>query len=135
MGVVVCARVDVCLCHVRYYSSGSYYRGCQTKTVSGRTCQSWSSQSPHKHKMTKAKLGAWKWPEARLINNYCRQPESSKGYPWCYTTDPRKRYEKCRPLKDDRKGLQCELGREQFTMRDCKSYIMKVHVDQDLWDV
>jgi len=82
--------------------------------------------------MTKAKLGAWKWPEARLINNYCRQPKSSKGYPWCYTTDPRKRYEKCRPLKDDRKGLQCELGREQFTMRDGKGYIMKVHVDQDL---
>ena len=33
-------------------------------------------------------------------NNYCRNPDNSKG-PWCYTTDKRKRWEYCQVPKCD----------------------------------
>ena len=34
---------------------GSEYRGEQTKTRSGKTCQVWATQSPHKHDNTPSK--------------------------------------------------------------------------------
>ena len=35
-----------------YEGNGSGYRGRKTTTISGRKCQDWGSQSPHKHKYT-----------------------------------------------------------------------------------
>jgi len=76
---------------------GSYdqgYRGCQTKTVSGKTCQKWTSQAPHRHSRTPAK-----YPDAGLGNhNYCRNPDKANTI-WCYTTDKKKRWEYCKPLQ------------------------------------
>jgi hypothetical protein len=70
------------------------YRGCQTKTKNGRTCQKWTSQF-HKHTRT---------PENPKFagkgigdHNYCRNPDGGDGI-WCYTTDPKKRWEYCDPL-------------------------------------
>ena len=69
---------------------GVDYRGCQTKTTSGKTCQNWSMQSPHGHSQ---KLG-----ERGIRNhNYCRNPDGEDKI-WCYTTDPDKRWEYCDPL-------------------------------------
>merc|ERR1711981_573847 len=58
------------------------YRGCQTKTKNGRTCQKWTSQF-HKHTRT---------PENPQFagkgigdHNYCRNPDDGDGI-WCYTT-------------------------------------------------
>ena len=73
-------------------------------TVSGRTCQMWSVQTPHKHSYT-----------AEGENNICNDP-SEAGYPWCYTTDPKKRWEKCSSYKCSEKvkpqgpapGAECE---------------------------
>ena len=34
--------------------------------------------------------------------NYCRNPDNEPGGPWCYTTDPDKRWEYCDvPVCDD----------------------------------
>jgi len=71
---------------------GAGYRGCQTKTRSGKTCMKWTSQSPHKHSYTPGK-----YPKAGLVKNYCRNPWKGGSTIWCYTTDKKKRWEYCNP--------------------------------------
>lgn len=70
---------------------GHSYRGCQTKTRTGRLCQAWSSQTPQKHRNTPEKK-----PKSGLVGNYCRNPDKSKTI-WCYTVDKKKRWELCEP--------------------------------------
>ena len=60
---------------------GYYYDGKKNVTESGKTCQMWSSQTPHSH--TRSGEG-----------NYCRNPDEEPK-PWCYTTDPDVRFELC----------------------------------------
>jgi len=64
---------------------GEKYNGCVNVTVSGRKCQAWASTSPHNHGFS---------TDQRLLGNYCRNPDGWFG-PWCYTTDPDKRWERC----------------------------------------
>uniref|UniRef100_A0A672HQU1 Plasminogen n=1 Tax=Salarias fasciatus TaxID=181472 RepID=A0A672HQU1_SALFA len=68
---------------------GGAYRGTIAVTESGKTCQSWSAQSPHKHNRTPDN-----YPCKGLENNYCRNPDNER-MPWCYTTDPETRWEYC----------------------------------------
>ena len=90
------------------------YRGCQTKTLSGRTCQAWTKSDgitpvidTHKHNQTqKTKPGKGLGP-----HNYCRNPDGEKTI-WCYTTDSKKRWELCKSLKKQ----------ESFTNISNKSY-------------
>ncbi|NWV64471.1 PLMN protein, partial [Malurus elegans] len=68
---------------------GEDYRGRITTTESGKTCQHWNTQSPHKH--------GWipdRYPCKGLEENYCRNPDGEKK-PWCYTTDSSMRWEYC----------------------------------------
>ena len=68
----------------------SDYRGFQNKTVSGKTCQKWTSQSPHNHNRT-----ASNYPNKGIgDHNYCRNPDDHNTI-WCYTTDSKKRWENC----------------------------------------
>ena len=62
---------------------GSDYKGNASITVSGRTCQMWSVQTPHTHGWTD-----------QGDHNYCRNPDREAGA-WCYTTDPDVRWELC----------------------------------------
>ena len=71
------------------------YRGCANKTVSGRKCQKWTVQWPHRHSRT-----PWKYRGKGLGNhNYCRNPDGEPGGIWCYTNDRRKRWEYCKLYK------------------------------------
>ena len=77
------------------------YRGQQNKTVSGRTCQKWTSQSPHRHSRTPSNYSN----KGLGDHNYCRNPDHEPGGIWCYTTDSGKRWEYCDPLpKNDLMG-------------------------------
>jgi len=71
----------------------SGYRGCQTVTRSGRTCQKWTSQYPHEHSRTPKN-----YPKSGLgDHNYCRNPDGEDTI-WCYTTDKGDRWDYCNPL-------------------------------------
>ncbi|XP_048734636.2 uncharacterized protein LOC125650402 [Ostrea edulis] len=63
-------------------ADGSDYAGTWNKTKSGKSCQAWSSQNPHKHGFT------------HLPKNHCRNPDG-EPHTWCYTTDPKTRWEFC----------------------------------------
>merc|ERR1719281_1774967 len=70
--------------------NGANYRGCQSKTKGGRTCQLWTSQSPHGHTRTPSS-----YPNSGLgAHNFCRNPDGEPTI-WCYTTSSSKRWETC----------------------------------------
>ncbi|KAJ8270711.1 hypothetical protein GJAV_G00118370 [Gymnothorax javanicus] len=69
---------------------GSAYRGTIAVTETGKTCQVWASQEPHKHNRIPEN-----YPCKGLKSNYCRNPDNEK-MPWCYTTDPTTRWEYCK---------------------------------------
>ncbi|KAM7429289.1 hypothetical protein ABFA07_019837 [Porites harrisoni] len=74
-----------------YYGIGVGYRGNVNITCSGRPCQPWASQCPHRH---------WRFPEdvvdGQNDSNMCRNPDASApDGPWCYTADPKVRWEYC----------------------------------------
>merc|ERR1712166_575643 len=73
------------------------YRGCQSKTVSGRTYQKWTSQKVHKHTRTPENV---KFAGKGLgDHNNCRNPDNEPNGIWCYTTDKSKRWEYCDPVQ------------------------------------
>merc|ERR1719167_9602 len=80
---------------------------CVNSTVSGRVCQFWSSTSPHAHTYT------------HLGGNYCRNPDGFKQ-PWCYTTDPGKRWELCPDLTCG-KGTPSAVSPVDFTTLETPS--------------
>ncbi|XP_052106228.1 zonadhesin-like isoform X16 [Mytilus californianus] len=77
----LCEEVKECIKNAR----GNDYIGRMSTTESGRTCQAWNKQTPHRH--SKSNVGDAK--------NYCRNLDNEPR-PWCYTTDSRKRWEFCR---------------------------------------
>eukprot|EP00808_Paulinella_micropora_P011522 g25188.t1 len=73
-------------CNEAIHAAGSTYRGCQSKTVSGKTCKPWTS----------AMINLY--PDAGLYgHNYCRNPDG-KSTIWCYTTDVATPWEICNPI-------------------------------------
>ncbi|XP_078684315.1 uncharacterized protein LOC144917861 [Branchiostoma floridae x Branchiostoma belcheri] len=69
--------------------NGATYRGTDSVTETGKTCQRWDSQTPHNHDRT-----PWKYPSSGLGQNYCRNPDGEDKV-WCYTVDPSIRWEWC----------------------------------------
>ena len=71
-------------------SNGVNYRGRQNTTENGYTCQNWLKNYPHiPHPSTKKKI------PSNANHNYCRNYDNDPKGPWCYTTDPRKKYDYC----------------------------------------
>ncbi|XP_053147122.1 hepatocyte growth factor-like protein isoform X2 [Hemicordylus capensis] len=68
--------------------NGTSYRGTQSVTEKGKTCQPWRLKFPHDHRFAPS-------PRNGLEENYCRNPDNDKRGPWCYTTDPATRHQSC----------------------------------------
>jgi len=116
------------------------YRGCQAETMSGKTCQKWTVQSPHAHVYSPAKYNL----SGIGDHNYCRNPDHSDTL-WCYTTDSDTEREACEPLlalkvpdgiaKSNCKDLkQCRIMGDCTVLKDSFLTIMAEIVDkfQDL---
>lgn len=86
---VLWERCDIPECNPR-----PQYTGTISETFGGRTCQKWSSQSPHKH-TTGSRNIDFPGENVESAKNYCRNPDNYAGGPWCFTTDPDKRTESC----------------------------------------
>ncbi|XP_049909707.1 uncharacterized protein LOC126395947 [Epinephelus moara] len=84
--------------------NGVMYRGRIAVTESGKTCQSWSAQTPHQHDRTPEN-----YPDKGLDNNYCRNPDNKK-MPWCYTTDSETRWEHCKVPRCDTESVRLVGG-------------------------
>jgi len=73
--------------------------GTLSTTVSGKTCQAWTSNTP-RGPISAAQDDA-NFPDGSraAAKNYCRNPDSDPGVstlgPWCYITDPFVRWEMC----------------------------------------
>merc|ERR1712200_22531 len=78
-----------------YYDKREDYQGKKYTTVSGRRCQAWKSDKPHKHTYHMR----CDFADGRVQKdavNYCRTAVWETKYdPWCFTTDSRKRWEYC----------------------------------------
>ncbi|XP_045177665.2 plasminogen-like [Mercenaria mercenaria] len=83
-----CCQEKDCYPYTIYEYTGTWHRG-----ESGRECQRWDEQSPHKHSNNMDyKFG--NDGSVHAAQNYCRDPDYS-GFLWCYTMDPNVRWEKC----------------------------------------
>ncbi|KAM8827419.1 muscle, skeletal receptor tyrosine-protein kinase [Spinachia spinachia] len=69
---------------------GRFYQGSADVTRSGVSCQSWSQQVPHQHRLSVDVI-----PELKNSANYCRNPGGISDKPWCYTSNPNIRWEYC----------------------------------------
>lgn len=73
-------------------TSGVEYKGCQIRTISGKTCQKWTATRPHKPLYTSEE-----YPGKGLGDHrYCRNPDGVATI-WCYTTDPNMKWDYCVP--------------------------------------
>ncbi|XP_060591140.1 plasminogen-like [Ruditapes philippinarum] len=74
-------------------SAPHYYAGKLSKTASGKTCQRWDSDYPHKRDDT---IKETQFPDETLADasNYCRDP-FRESILWCRTTDPETNIENC----------------------------------------
>ena len=69
------------------------YRGTASCTISGKTCQKWSVNSPHSSNFDLTTYATYGLGD----HNYCRNPDNGEPGIWCYTTDPDVRYDLCCP--------------------------------------
>jgi len=109
-GFKICTQAQVSTCDETYVGNGAGYRGCQTLTRSGKTCQKWTSQTPHSQNLMR--VGD---------HNFCRNPDGEPSI-WCYTTDPAKRWEYCDPAAASRLDLTAEDVKEEVRMKSEKQW-------------
>ncbi|XP_041372551.1 plasminogen-like [Gigantopelta aegis] len=76
----------------RYVNRRPRYTGRKVTTENGITCQRWDAQTPHKHD----KIFTYLFPEDSIAaaENFCRNADNN-GSPWCYTVDPKTRWQEC----------------------------------------
>jgi hypothetical protein len=120
---------------------GFDYRGIQTKTRSGKSCQNWDCRfSGVNGSSTCTNLNlaynSTNYPEADLRENYCRNPtgpnssdpDSEAFTIWCYTTDTTQRWEVCIPY-----GVLQPVCADGYEVSDATAREVLVWIAYILW--
>ncbi|XP_047002817.1 uncharacterized protein LOC124620192 [Schistocerca americana] len=82
--------VPVCLSvECRLAGTGNDFIGPLNVTRSGRQCQPWLDNKPHKVNQTYLNDTLFAERSLKEARNYCRDPSRNIGGPWCYTVDPK----------------------------------------------
>ncbi|XP_053392820.1 apolipoprotein(a)-like isoform X2 [Mercenaria mercenaria] len=76
-----------------YNGTSEDYIGRRICTSNGTLCQRWDTQSPWSHPYIYNSM----FPDKNITyaSNYCRDPNGTRGAPWCYTEDPSTEWEFC----------------------------------------
>ncbi|KAK7892182.1 hypothetical protein WMY93_024145 [Mugilogobius chulae] len=105
-GIPQCSQVECMTCN------GEDYRGPMDHTETGKECQRWDLEEPHKHLYHPKR-----YPDRGLDDNYCRNPDGRQR-PWCFTTDPQTPWEYCHiktcdtpPKQKVEETSECSEGR------------------------
>jgi len=104
-----------------YAGNGAYYAGKQTRTLTGKKCALWTVGNL---KNSNAKAKNYKnYPEKNITSavNYCRNPDGDSR-PWCYTTDPKTRWEFCDIKRCDNK---CDGSSLSTLIQGCGNYFLE----------
>jgi hypothetical protein len=76
------------------YTNSETYMGTTSTTRYGVSCQRWDANTPHN--LDGKRDLFLNLPDATPsdADNFCRDPDG-QGAPWCYTMDPRTRWDLC----------------------------------------
>ncbi len=74
---------------------GREYRGELDYTIDNVTCQYWTSQWPHKHKIYNTENETSNEKKGIGADNFCRNPSGHREKPWCFTTLKDVRWQYC----------------------------------------
>uniref|UniRef100_A0A8C7WG82 Prothrombin n=1 Tax=Oncorhynchus mykiss TaxID=8022 RepID=A0A8C7WG82_ONCMY len=98
--------------------NGVNYNGTISTTSSGKTCQYWRSNFPHRITEFNSSL------DETLYENYCRNPDKTPEGPWCFTRDPTVRREQCTVPKCGEPWVPPKVAatvdrKAKYTKKDC----------------
>ena len=83
------------------------YTGTESVTASGRQCQQWDTNYPHViRSVQKQFIEKHNYCQSRILDGYNRGKDAT---PWCYTTDPSKRWENCNLPQCEQKSVSTIL--------------------------
>ena len=87
------SAAEVC----RSTTAGRYYSGYISWTRTGIPCQRWDVSSPHEPNYDHIRASLMPDAAFTAANNFCRNPDptDSTSGPWCYTSDPERRWMQC----------------------------------------
>ncbi|XP_074641248.1 plasminogen-like [Tubulanus polymorphus] len=104
-------RFEYCKKRCSLPDRGIYYTGKHNVTRTGRTCQRWAVDEPHRKVGEASSPSNFPEKDFQKAKNYCRNPDNGACI-WCYTTDPDRRFEYCNVLPQGNGGLQILTEKE-----------------------
>ncbi|XP_043284143.1 tyrosine-protein kinase transmembrane receptor Ror2 isoform X2 [Venturia canescens] len=92
--------------------NGRFYMGKMNQTKNGYDCQSWNAQFPHSHDKPPNVFR-----QIREGENYCRNAGGDEPMPWCFTMDPRVRWQHCDiPICNNSTDTAVKIDPKNFSM-------------------
>lgn len=122
--VIGFSNFQIYLCQQQECIKGpsTLYSGTQSTTSTGKTCQRWDVDTPHKVQHV---------PKDGGHHNYCRNPDNDSRGTWCYTTDKKTRWDYCDIPKC---AENIEFVRTSYDTNTGSSYLRAVNADPESQD-